>query len=144
MAGNKIKLLVDLNLIVDVLSKREPHFADSVYIWRAIETGQASGFVAAHSITTLFYLVARQIGWQQATAAINDVVQIFSVAAVNEQVIKNGIRLGWRDFEDAVQMAAAMQAHVDYVVTRNPKDYETQPVPVLPPSGLLALLAQRK
>lgn len=37
-------------------------------------------------------------------------------------------------------MASARQHNLDYIVTRNPKDFETQPVTVLSPVGLLALL----
>jgi predicted nucleic acid-binding protein len=140
MAENRIRLLLDLNLVMDVLEKREPHLTDSTAVWRAVETGQVEGYLAAHSITTLFYLVARQIDWQQATAVVKEVLKVFSIATVDEQVIHQGIHLGWRDFEDAVQMAAASQHHLDYIVSRNPKDFEIQPVPVLSPAGLLALL----
>lgn len=144
MGENKLKALIDLNLVIDVLDKREPHLAASAAVWRAVETGQVGGYLAAHSITTLFYLVARQIGWQQATAVVKDVLKVFSIAAIDEQIIHQSIQLGWRDFEDAVQMAAAMQANLDYVVSRNAKDFVTQPLPVLSPAGLLALLTQRK
>lgn len=92
MAANKIAALIDLNLVMDVLDKREPHVAASAAVWRAVETGQIRGYLAAHSITTLFYLVARQIGWQQATAVVKEVLQVFSIAAVDEQVIHQSVQ----------------------------------------------------
>jgi predicted nucleic acid-binding protein len=138
-----MKLLIDLNIVLDVLQKREPHLPHSRSIWRAVETGQVEGFLAAHSITTLFYLTAKQLGPQKATLVVQQVVNVFAVAAVDHGVVEQALILGWRDFEDAVQMAAAMAANLDYVVTRNRKDYITQPIPVLEPAECVALLAQQ-
>ena len=55
----KPAILVDLNVILDVLQHREPHYAASAMVWSAVETRQARGLIAAHSVTTLFYLLAR-------------------------------------------------------------------------------------
>jgi hypothetical protein len=49
--------------------------------------------------------------------------------------------LGWKDFEDAVQMAAAFNAQAQYLITRNPKDFEDRLVRVLQPGDLLALFS---
>jgi hypothetical protein len=45
-----------------------------------------------------------------------------------------------QDFEDAVQMMAAVRMGADYVITRNPRDYKEGPLPALLPAELLALL----
>jgi hypothetical protein len=44
------------------------------------------------------------------------------------------------DFEDNLQIACAVKAGLDAIVTRNPKDFADSPVPVLTPAELLALL----
>jgi predicted nucleic acid-binding protein len=137
-------VLVDLNLVLDVLEKRQPHLVNSAAVWKAVETGQVQGFLAAHTITTLFYLTTRQVGWQMATFSLVQVLKVFAIAAVDENVIGQALSLGWKDFEDAEQMTAALNANLDYVITRNPKDFETQPIPVLEPAVFLALLSAEK
>ncbi len=62
------------------------------------------------------------------------------MAAVDQQVILKALTLGWKDFEDAVQMAAAFNAQVDYLVTRNPNDFKDELVRVLQPGDLMALV----
>lgn len=136
---NKVRILVDLNIILDVISKRNPHLPDSMAVWRAVETGQATGFLAAHSITTLFYLTAKQIGAQQATAVLHQTLQVFSIAPLNDALIREALSWGWHDFEDAVQMATAVHSNLNYLVTHNPKDFETHPVPILKPAHLPAI-----
>jgi hypothetical protein len=45
------------------------------------------------------------------------------------------------DFEDAIQIASAINAKLDAIVTRNLSDYKNSPLPVHSASDFLALLA---
>ena len=47
------RVLIDLNVILDVLQRREPHFAASAQVLGCAETGHVEPYVAAHSLTTL-------------------------------------------------------------------------------------------
>ena len=71
---------------------------------------------------------------------VQDILRVFSVAAVDQNVIQDAVGLGWSDFEDAVQMAAAYRAGADYLITRNPKDFKGGPTEVVQPGEFLALL----
>jgi predicted nucleic acid-binding protein len=139
-AAVPLKVLVDLNVVLDVLQARKPHYETSASIWAAVEEGRLDGSVAAHSVTTLFYLLSRHLSAAEAISAIHDLVAVFSVAKVDDGVILNALSYGWRDFEDAVQMAAAAGVGADFVVTRNPKDFKAGPVAVLEPASLHAIL----
>ena len=44
----------------------------------------------------------------------------------------------WKDFEDAVQSATAERLHVDYIITRNVRDFNKSKVLALTPSELLS------
>ena len=46
------------------------------------------------------------------------------------------------DFEDNLQIACEVEATLDAIVTRNPKDFVRSPVLILTPAELLALLAK--
>ena len=139
-ATTSLSVLVDLNVILDVMAKRQPHYLSSALVWAAAETGVVSGYVAAHSITTLFYLMARHLDREQAVASVQKLLTVFEVAAVDGAVIEHALSFGWPDFEDAVQMAAALRAGTHYLVTRNPQDFKDEVVPILRPPDLLNLL----
>ncbi len=138
--ANKLRILVDLNIAVDVVQVRQPFYTQSALVLDAVANQEVEGFLAAHSITNLFYIVSRLANRQTAVTAIADLLNFFQIAAVDDQVIRHAQTLGWKDFEDAVQMAAVLNANLDYIVTRNPQDFETQPVPVLTPAAFLTLL----
>lgn len=139
----KLRILVDLNVIIDVVQQRQPFYADSAQVLDAVAHEEATGLLAAHSISTLFYVMTRWQNRETASAVTASLLDVFTVAAINDAVIRKALTWGWRDFEDAIQMAAALNEQADYLVTRNGQDFETQPVPVLAPAGLLALLAQK-
>ncbi len=135
-----VRILVDANVALDVLAKREPHYATSAAVWALVEQNHVEGFLAAHTITTLHYLVSKHLNRQQASLTLTKLLQVFSVATVDQPVIMKALALGWQDFEDAVQMAAAFNAQADYLVTRNPKDFKDHLVRVLQPGDLMALI----
>jgi predicted nucleic acid-binding protein len=137
----KLRVLVDTNVALDVLAKREPHYLTSAAVWALAEQGKIEGLLAAHSITTLHYLLAKHLGYQPANLAITKLLQVFRVAAIDQQVIFRALALSWQDFEDAVQMAAALNSQANYLVTRNTKDFKDELVQVLQPGDLLALFS---
>lgn len=139
--NTKWRVLLDLNVILDVLMRREPFFVDAARLWALAETDQIDGFVAAHSFTTLFYLYRRQADNQGANQSIRGILQVFDVAGVDRNVIEKALDLGWRDFEDAVQLMAATGSACDYLVTRNPNDFPDQILTVVQPAEFLAIWA---
>ncbi len=133
-------ILIDLNVILDVLQRREPFYEMSARVLAGIEMGKADGWIAAHSVTTLFYLLARYQSADRARVVIGDLLSVLSVAPVDQSVIERALPLPYRDFEDAVQMMAAVQAGAQYLITRNVCDFQAGPLPVLQPVEFLALI----
>jgi len=133
-------VLIDLNIILDVLQKRDPFYDTSVQVLAGVETGLMTGFLAAHSVTTLFYLIQKDQSAAAARAAITELLQFLQIAPVNQSTIDQALNLDYQDFEDAVQMIAALQCKADYLITRNISDYQPPLVPVLKPAELVALI----
>lgn len=129
-------------MLLDVLAAREPYYASAASVWTLVETGRIKGLIAAHSLTTLHYLLTRYTSRKRSRSAVGDLLRLFTVAEVDEEVLRSALELNWKDFEDAVQAAAALKSGADYLVTRNPKDYSESPVPIVQPEGFLALLEE--
>ena len=51
--------------------------------------------------------------------------------------LRYGARLAVRDFEDAMQVAAATAGSAEVIVTRNARDYRRSPIRALTPAALL-------
>ena len=135
-----LRVLLDVDVILDVLTQREPFFEDSAALLAACETGRCEGLMAAHTVTTLWYLLAKYHHAAYARGRVADLLRIVRVAAVDEEVIQRALVGGVADFEDGVQMAAATAVAADYLATRNLADFSKGPIPALAPAELLALL----
>ncbi len=133
-------ILIDLNIVLDVLQKRAPYYEASANLLAAVETGRVNGYLAAHSITTLFYLIKKDRSIADAKALITNLLQFIKVAPVDQTTIEQALNLNYPDFEDAVQMMSAVQCKVNCLVTRNIKDYQPALLPVMQPVEYLATL----
>jgi hypothetical protein len=134
------RVLFDLNVILDVLLEREPHFPASAAAWVAVEEGPVKGMLSAHAITTLHYLIRKDGGNAKAQKVISELVRVFEVAPVDGIVIDEALDLNFNDFEDAVTVAAAHAASCQGILTRNPKDFRRSPVRCFTPEMAIPLL----
>jgi predicted nucleic acid-binding protein len=135
-----VKIFVDVNVILDVLADREPWVDDSAAVLSLLESDGLDGVVAAHSITTLYYLTTKHLSRKKATASIVDLLKLVSVAPVTQDILLKALSLGWRDFEDAVQGVCALDAGADYIITRDAGVFDSLSIPPLTPAEFLALI----
>ena len=135
-----LKLLIDTNVILDVVLERGQAGVKGALLLSAIQSGDADGCVAAHSITTTHYIIARAADDATARLAVTYLLQILSVVPLGGDDFHAAIALDVPDFEDAVQIAAALAAQADYIVTGNKKDFKRSPVTVRSAGELLPLL----
>lgn len=135
---SKPTVLIDLNILLDVLQKREPFYETSARLLAMIETGKIKGYIASHSITTLFYLIKKDRSIAEARAIITNLLQFLKVAAVDQSTIEQALNLDYPDYEDAVQMISALQCKADYLITRNCKDYQPPLLSVMQPVDFLS------
>ena len=136
------RVLLDVNVLLDVLLDRPLFAAHASAIWSLIERGEAEGFLSAHALTTLHYLNSRAVGPRMASDTTEALLSVFDVAGVDAAVLNAALALGWTDFEDAVTAAAARRAKCDAIVTRNARDFPKAPVRVLTPSEAAAWLSR--
>ncbi len=136
------RLLLDLNVILDVILDRPPGADVAASLWAAIERGQGHGMIPAHGVTTIFYLLEKARGATFARDGVERLIRVFRVAPVNDDVVRRALVFAWSDFEDAVCAAAAEASGCDALVTRDPDGYPNAPLPVIDPAAALSWLTQ--
>lgn len=139
-----MKALVDLNVLLDVLQRREPHYGASAAVLSRARRGELAAALPAHAVTTVYYLIARFAGRADAGRATDWLLANFEVVAADRPLYVRARALPLADFEDAVVAAAAERAACDRIVSRNVVDFAASPVPAVTPDELLAELVQRE
>ncbi len=133
-------VLVDVNVVLDVLLDRRPYVAAAAALWAALEKGAARGSLAAHAVTTIYYLISREHGRVTARDSVGALLSVFGVAPVDEHVLQLALGASAPDFEDAVSAAAAQLAGCEAIVTRDPRGFHGSPLPVMAAQAALAWL----
>jgi predicted nucleic acid-binding protein len=133
------RVLLDVNVVLDVLANREPFVSDAEIVLRLVESGRLEGLLAAHTVTTLHFLLSRHLGKARSKRVLDDLLQITRIVAVDDGRIRHALAMNWADFEDAVQAACAEQAEAEYLVTRDKKGFRHSVVKVVTPAELIAV-----
>lgn len=138
-----MRWLLDTNVLLDVLADREPWADHSAQVLEHVEQGRATGYVAAHAVTTLYYLLATHRDPETARRKVRVLLRLLKVVPVDEDRLLQALDLSASDYEDAVQVACAEKAGADVIVTRNADDFRGTDLAVRSPSELLARLGDR-
>ena len=134
------RVLIDVNVVLDVLAERQPFVSDSQAVLQLVEAGAVDGVLAAHFVTTLHYLLSKHLSKAKARKTLEDLLHILGVVAVDEDRLRHALAMKWADFEDAVQAACAEKAEADYLVTRDKRGFKGSVVQVVTPAELVALI----
>ena len=137
------RILFDTNVVLDVLLDRQPHVEASAAAWAAVETGASEGMIAAHAVTTVHYLLRKEMGHNKARRIVAAILRVFGVATVDGAVLQEALQLPFSDFEDAVTAAAAQLAGCECIVTQDPKGFRGSPVRCLTPEQVSPLLIRK-
>ena len=136
-----MRLMIDTNLFLDVLLKREPFFAPSRAVLQLCEQRAAEGFLSASSVTDLFYLLRRSLRHLEATYdAIGFVLSIARVLTVTNEDVLNAYLQHADDFEDCLLETCAIANRCDAIITRNKKDFAGKEIVIMTPEELLSRL----
>ena len=134
------RFFLDTNIVLDYLLKREPFALLAKQLFAAADANQVQLLVASLSFTTAHYIGRQPLGKHTILSALESLRQQVTIVNVGSFEIAQAIQAGLPDFEDAVQFFAALAAGADAIVTRDPKGFPTQQVPVLSPLAALSLI----
>jgi len=133
-----MKVLIDTNIIIDILEKREPFFQDSYKIIQLGLEGKLDAFFSAGAVTDVYYIISRSLrDANKAREKIFALVSLVNICNTTSDDIKSALTLFVSDFEDAVAAAVAKREKIDFIITRNEEDFINSPIPAISPANYL-------
>lgn len=133
-----MRVYLDTCIIIDYLSKREPFFSDAENIFKLIANNKIYAYVSASSITDIHYILKHFFNNEKITRKhlinLTSLVEIIDILAYN---IKTIFDSPINDFEDALIEELSYQLKLDYIVTRNTKDYKNSRIKAITPKQIL-------
>lgn len=136
-----MKVLIDTNVILDVLLKRETFYEEAMKVLNLAKKDTVQEYISASAVTDIYYISYRQLrSKEQVRGLLKNLLKIVSVAAVSEKEIEKALEAEWNDFEDSVQYAVALMHEMNGIITRNPNDYKNSEIPVWLPEKALEII----
>jgi predicted nucleic acid-binding protein len=133
-----MKVLIDTNVILDFLLRREPYYQSAAQVNILSEKGYIRSYISASAVTDIFYVAKKELKSKDtAIELINNLLKTIRVASVTERDIHEALSLNWDDFEDSVQYITGKSISVDHIITRNPKDFTGSQIGVISPEVFL-------
>lgn len=136
------RILLDTNVVLDVLFKREPFAAASSAVWVACETGVCKGYLCAITLLNVAYIAQKLDTAERVYAGLDQLLKLFDICPVDATVLQSATHNRARDFEDAVQYYCAVASGLDAIVTRDASGFSEFALPVFTPDEFLVQLTK--
>ena len=134
---NPVRFMLDLNVLLDVVQRRELFYAASAAVLSQAVEGRNVACLPGHALTTLHYIVAKSAGREQADTLVNWVLVHLEIVPQDRAQFVRARSLRFGDFEDAAMASAAEAAGCELIVTRNLADFGASPVRAVTPEEFL-------
>lgn len=136
-----MNVLIDTCVIIDAVQHRQPFSILAEPILLGAAEHQFEGFWTAKSMLDCYYLVHHDTHSDaQTRGVLMNIALSLRGLDTTATDCQQALFSDMRDYEDAVMTATARRTGMDFIVTRNLKDYERSQVPAVSPADFLARL----
>lgn len=135
------RVFVDTNVLIDLLSRRHPHYESAAQLFSLADKKQIELAVSALTIANASYILQKQLGTNETKKILRTLQLIINILPLTDKIIalaSNDDK--FIDFEDGLQFFTAVEYKQDVIVTRNLKDFKKSTIPVLSAEQFLQTL----
>jgi predicted nucleic acid-binding protein len=125
------KLLVDTNIVIDLLSRREEFYREAQELFTLADNHEVELFVSAITFADTHYLLSKYLKLDEARKTLIKFKVLIKVVSVDDKIIELALASDFKDFEDAIQYHTALENGIDIIITRNKKDFINSKIPVM-------------
>ncbi len=136
-----MRVLLDTNIILDIVLEREGFFEDGKRIFMLIDASRIEAFISANTVTDIYYIVKKVKGNKIAIEIIKDLLSFLGVTKLDKSTLDGALKLLFNDFEDAILNVSAENNNLEYIITRNKKDFAKSKLMIMAPKEFLKQIA---
>lgn len=136
------KLFVDTNIVIDLLSRREPFFEEAATLFSLADKKQVELSISSLTIANTSYTLLRQMDSSKTKSIIRKLKLILEILPLDDKVV--GLALNddtFTDFEDGLQYFTAIENQQEVIISRNLKDFKNSIIPTMTAKQFIETLA---
>ena len=133
-----IKLFIDSDIILDLLIKRN-EYQSSAKLFTIIENKELKGCTSPIVFANVHYIMTKYGGKEKSILNLRILRKFLSILTLDEEILNEALYAEAPDFEDSIQYIASEKNEIDFIITRNKKDYKRSKIPVLTATEFLEI-----
>ncbi|WP_288576913.1 PIN domain-containing protein [uncultured Prevotella sp.] len=128
-----MKFFLDTNVLIDFILERPLFYQPAAMIVSLAAERKIDICVSALSVVTANFICIERckMPLDVYRRKVDFLRNFIEVCSVDSSDINSSYEANWKDFEDGVQYFSAIRSGVDYLVTRNVKDFEENDLKVI-------------
>ncbi len=135
------KIFVDTNIVIDLLSRREPFFEEASTLFSLADKKQIELTLSSLTIANTSYALLRQMDSNKAKSILRKLRLIVKILPLDDKIIGLAINDdSFTDFEDGLQYFTALENGQELIITRNLKDFKNSKLPTMTAKQLIEMI----
>lgn len=133
-----MSVLIDTNVILDAITGRAPFNENAEKLFLLTAEDKINASITANSVTDIYYLTRKYLqSIEEAKIVLWKLFALFQILDVTGTDCEKALELNMSDYEDALIATCANRNKVDWIISRNTKDFINSPVPAINPEDFL-------
>ena len=131
---------LDTDVLLDVVLRREPHWADSLAVLQLCEgCDDVQGMTSTLVLSNLNYILTKAADKTVARSSVAQLREVLYVCGVGDRELGEALLSDSDDLEDGIQHSSALHGGAGITVTRNTRDFDAATLAVMTPTQFVAV-----
>jgi predicted nucleic acid-binding protein len=134
-------IFIDANVVIDFLADRRPFSLDAARLFDLAVKGKSKIYISAVSYNNIYYILRQSLTNNATIKLLEELAEMTEIADVTGDIIRKSFKTDFKDYEDAIQYYCALSiAKIDFIVTRDTKDFKKSVISILTPAEAVVSL----
>lgn len=134
-------IFIDTNVLIDFFANRKPFSIEAARLFNYSFTKELTIYISAVSYNNTYYILRQGCSHVETIKLLAELNEWTVIIDVTKDIIKKSLKSDFKDFEDAIQYHCAKSiSKIDFIVTRDTKDFKSSSLPVLTPKEAVSLV----
>ncbi len=134
-------IFLDTNVLIDFFANRKPFSMEAAKLFNFSFKKEINIYISAVSYNNIYYIIRQSCSHAETMKMLAELNEWTDIIDVTKDIIKKAIKSDFKDFEDAIQYNCAKSlSKIDFIVTRDTKDFKSSSLPILTPKEAVSLV----
>ncbi|MDB4265342.1 PIN domain-containing protein [bacterium] len=128
------RIFLDTNIVLDLIDRQRRGHQDALVLEQTLESHRCKILCAWHSLSVIEYIGTKTFGLKETHELLRQILVSFIIPKTGTEEALQAFRYLDRDYEDALQISAAIAGAAHTIITNDRTGFTKSPIPVMTPS----------